>query len=96
MIGRGVARGAAECDYPAVNSKPAERPQPPAWNRDVFAALCGLALFLSGLTYDHSAFEVRTGGIWLATIVASCVVSSARYKRRLRKWHETADCGPVG
>jgi hypothetical protein len=83
------------CDYPAVKSKPAERPQPHAWNRDIFGGLCGLALILSGVTYDHSAFEVRAGGIWLATIVASCMVSFASYKRRLREWHDTADCEPV-
>jgi hypothetical protein len=73
-----------------VKSKPAARPQPPAWNKEGSGALCGLALLLSGLTYDHSAFEVHMGGIWLAATFASCVATFTRYKRRMRKWHEEA------
>lgn len=64
------------------------RPEAPTWNRDFFAAVCGLALLLSGLTYDHSAFEVRTGSIWLLVVCADCALSYAVYRRRIGKWRE--------
>lgn len=73
-----------------MRSKPATRPHPSAWDKEGFAALCGLALLLSGLTYDHSAFEVRVGGIWLVATLASCLVTFTRYRRRMREWHEEA------
>lgn len=58
--------------------RPRSRSRPPAWNRVFFAGACGLALLLSGLTYDHSSFEVHVGAVWLAGVALSCALSWRR------------------
>lgn len=72
------------------------RPQRPSWNDgESFTMICGLAVLLSGLTYDHSAFEIRGGGFMLATAAAAKISSVTRYRRRLKEWRATADDGPL-
>lgn len=85
------------CDYQLVEKeRSGGRPKAPAWNSgDTFGAGAGLALLLSGLTYDHSSFEARAGSVWLAAVAARRTLSTVIHRRRLGKWRKATACDPV-